>query len=364
MRISAACLLVAAGLGLLSSGREAAGGEVRLAHAVVVLVNGQAITAAEIDDAARFILRSRHYQQSGQAPDVEAVLQQLDPEQLEQVYTLARNELIKVTLIHQGADALGLTVPWESVSRGLRASGYDAPMLAPPIARRFIESELLFDRVLMEEGRPPYNPSPRAVLEFYSRNRDGALAEQREVRVRHIFLDVYGRDPWEVKERAQEMRAELMATPVEARAALFREYATEYSEGRFARQEGLLRIGTDEDGWFMQDFPNTRPDGSPAFPEPMYLGIRALLREGEVSPVIRSDMGYHLLYLEEVRGGEAPEFRDVQEVIRKLLENRARRERKREWLENAVRAGNITWHDGSAYPIEELDPPAADEPVL
>ncbi len=335
-----------------------------LAHAVVVIVNGQPITAAEIDQAARFILRSRH-KGPGQ-PDVDRILAELGPEQISQLDALARNELIRVTLIHQGAKSHDLAPSWEEVQRGLRQSGYETPLLAPPMARRFIEAELLVDRIILAEGRPPYRPSPREVLDFWNRYKDTVFVEQREVRMRHIFLDVYGRDPWEVKEEMEELRQQVLATPPGARAEVFAELARKHSDGRFANQGGggLLRIGTNEEGWFVQDFVNKKPDGTPVFYEPMYIGIRALVKKGEVSPVIRSPMGYHLLFLDDVRGGEQREFKTEQQSIRQLLRSRERQRRKNEWLRSAARSAAITWNDGSDYPVEELDPPAGDEPVL
>ena len=56
------------------------------------------------------------------------------------------------------------------------------------------------------------------------------------------------------------------------------------------------------------------------------------MQEGEISSIIESEMGFHILLCEKIKPGKRVAFAKVEAKIRALLEERKRRSRQKEWL--------------------------------
>jgi len=325
-----------------------------LRHAIVVTINGVQITQTDLKEMANFLFTLRY---GKQPPAFTAA----EYEQLNSLYReSAIRELIKIWLIADEAKDLSVTVPVEDVDKQITRMRLSADT-AEPMHRRFAETELLFDRILLQQGIPTYQPSPSEVRAFYTKNR-AAFREKCLVIVRSIFMGCD--DPKradKIREKVNLLRTAILKKPLAERGPLVASLAKEFSEDAFANDGGVLRITNDKEGWFPQEIPNPTIDGKALFPEAMHHAIRGLSTKSEVSPVIQSERGFHLLYLEDIKGGRDLPFQDCVPLIMRFLDQRERKKRMRKWIREKWERSDVKWHDGEPYPIENVLETLADD---
>ena len=147
--------------------------------------------------------------------------------------------------------------------------------------REEIRNELLADRV-MQFKIAEIDISRREVEEFYATYKDSLPEQQEAVRIAHLLLEVKPGDAvkQEALERIQNILEESQA------GADFAKLAEQYSEGPSAPLGGDL-------GFFG---PGTMV---PAFEQAAFA-----LEVGNVSEVVETQFGYHIIKLEEKRGNE------------------------------------------------------------
>jgi peptidyl-prolyl cis-trans isomerase C len=56
------------------------------------------------------------------------------------------------------------------------------------------------------------------------------------------------------------------------------------------------------------------------------------MEEGEISQIIESEMGFHILLCEKIKPGKRVPFTKAEPKIREILEERQRRSCQKEWL--------------------------------
>lgn len=327
----------------------AGAGETELLKATLVVVNGKRVTQDHVNQMAEVMLRRRH-------GDISRLRMSMEEQQ--EVFDAALRELIRMELIFGHATKLGLSVPDERVQATLKHLGLGDPIM-PKAARRYAEADVLLDKVLMAQGFGPYKPSPKQIRDLYAAEKETTFKTNSFVRVRHIILPTYGAEkPATVAAKAGLLRDRIMKKPVAERGAFFGEVAREFSDGRFADGGGLLRLGTNRQGWFPQEFGNKRPDGRAVFPVRLYKGIQAFTvsDKHKVSKVIRSDQGYHLLYLEDIKGGDYIPWARAQKLIETHLQQRERQRRMLGWLKEKLRTSQIHWNDGQRVEHERILP--------
>lgn len=193
---------------------------------------------------------------------------------------------------------------------------------------QFINVELLYEEALKRNIQEKYEFRSKLVdvyIEELSRQARDALTDREiekvylknprafdQVAARHIFFSLPdGRNtPEKTREekyrRAQQLYEELKASPDE-----FGTYARRHSEDRTARQGGEL-------GYF------TYAQMEKSLAEAAF----SLKKAGDLSPVIRSDFGYHIVQLT----GDKRGFEHHKEVIRVQLV----RQRQKEILDQEI----------------------------
>ena len=93
----------------------------------------------------------------------------------------------------------------------------------------------------------------------------------------------------------------------------------------------------------------------------------SLKTPGEISEVVKTPYGYHIIQLEERRDGEQKPFDQVKEQIRATLRNEAMQAKTKEYYDQLKQKANLQIDDAAlervAKSIPEPSPGAAPMPV-
>ena len=137
------------------------------------------------------------------------------------------------------------------------------------------------------------------------------LPERREVS--HIFISINSEYPENTPEKALS-RAEELAGKLQKKPHKFSDLALKHSECPTALQGGLLGVV---------------PRGKlyPELDEVLFN-----LKVGEVSDVVQSEIGFHLLLCKKILKSETLSIAKATPKIRQMMEERARRTCQRAWL--------------------------------
>lgn len=158
--------------------------------------------------------------------------------------------------------------------------------------RAQMREQLLIDRLLAGKlGMNVFVP-PSELREWYDRNKD--LLARPEERICRVISAPK-------REKIESLRAQLTG------GASFAELARRESADPWARNGGLME-------------PLSRGDGS-VFSDAAF----ALRKAGEISPIIETPNGFHLLKLDHINHPEPPKFDDVRDIVRKKVVEETRR---------------------------------------
>ena len=171
--------------------------------------------------------------------------------------------------------------------------------------------------LINREIRAKVNVSPEEVERYYNAHID-KYGKPASVRVRLIsFLfpsEATDDQKKELKEKAEEVRAEA------ADGKNFAELAKKHSQGPGAQDGG--DIGEIARGQMIKEFEEA------AFS----------LKPGQVSKLIETDTGYHILKVEQTAGDSHRDLKEVQDDIREQLYKENMEERYDRWLKQDLRA--------------------------
>ena len=335
LRFIAACLALVLAAFAASPEGEARAGEGELAYAIFLRVNGRPITQDNVLQAMRYLLK-REY--NGVLPH--------DEEEMNRLQQAAIRDLVRAYLVHHEAVRMDIKLNREYAKRAVTMSGLRPDEVTPTI-RRIIEADDLFEEIMIREGTPIRQPSPREVRDFYVNNQESFRSDAFIV-VRTIFIGEDGRRPQSYfREQAEALIRQIEAAPLSDRTAVFDRIARENSQDVFAEHGGRL-TGGNSDPWMPQEFNNENAEGKPIFPLAMEEGIKRLAHKGEVRLAISED-GMHILYLEDLRGGSIMPWSEGKRVIEFFLKQRRTNEALRIWINRIYDHSDVKWHDGTAY---------------
>lgn len=266
-----------------------------------LLINGEFVG----DDAIR-------QEAASLRPRVQEELEQLDPIAAQmQLWEWAQDAVVERVLLRQAAMAdtepldeevvqrtishmFPLAGDPESCEPGVTRAGVD-----PAEARREVEARLRVDRLLDRLFTSASRPKPKECLEFYKRHSDH-FRRPPMVQASHIVKNVT-----QASDEPAALEAIERARQALGQGRSFAEVADECSD--CAGQGGML-------GWF------TRGQMVEEFDEIVFN-----LQRGEISPVFRTEFGYHIAQLHDRKPGGLLPFDEVREEIEQELK-RARRE--------------------------------------
>ncbi|MCC5794109.1 MAG: peptidylprolyl isomerase [Chromatiales bacterium] len=206
-------------------------------------------------------------------------------------------ERLVITRIQlQRAERLGIQVPDELVNQALAgvAQRNNIPLADLPgllaaeginynSYRRELREQLMLEQLRQRDVISRIVVTPREIEEFLAR-QEGRAFLNHDFRISHILVSLSaGADSSEVnaaRERIEDIHRRVLA------GEEFAELAIAYSDGQQALEGGSL-------GW-------RRGDELPS----LFQDVAPQLAPGEVSAPIRSASGFHLVRLDERRGGE------------------------------------------------------------
>jgi peptidyl-prolyl cis-trans isomerase C len=251
-------------------------------------------------------------------------LVQLEPEQYQQVLDKASKSYELESLVIAAPESSDVVIPEDQLSwsmaniaarydsrqeylQDLEANGLDETGL-----RHSLYRELMFDAVMQLVASSSPAVSDAEVQQFYEMHPE--RFEQSELRsARHILITVNPEFPENSREAALA-RMEQVAKKLNGKSEAFAELARANSECPTAMEEG--KLGELKQGQ-------------------LYPELDAALfsmQEGEVSQIIESEMGFHILLCEKIGPGKHISFEEAEPKIRSSLEERSRRSRQKEWL--------------------------------
>jgi peptidyl-prolyl cis-trans isomerase C len=256
--------------------------------------------------------------------DFDKNLGQLKSEEYEQIYRKANMSYELESLVLASSEAAGLVIPDELLDRSmasiakryssrdefikdLQGNGLDEEGLRHALFR-----ELMFDAVMQRVVEGVDDVSEVDVRLFYELHHE--QFGQPELRVtRHILITV-NPDFAENSRDAALARMEQVAEKLAGRSNRFPQLAKQYSECPTAMDGGTL--GDVKAGQLYPELDS----------------VLFSMEEGEISEIIESEMGFHILLCEKIKPGKRVPFAKAEPKIREILEERQRRSRQKEWL--------------------------------
>ncbi len=178
--------------------------------------------------------------------------------------------------------------------------------------RAALYRELTFDGVMQIIGSKSAHINDLDIMLFYEMHHD--RFEQPETRVaRHILITVNA-DFAENTEVESRKKITEVAAKLGSRTNRFPQFAKQYSECPSAIEGG--KLGDISRGQLY-----------PELDEMLFN-----MGENEISPVVESEMGFHILYCEQIKPARRIPYNKVKSRIREILQERNRRNCQKSWL--------------------------------
>jgi hypothetical protein len=222
------------------------------------------------------------------------------------------SEMMNIELLYQRAIALGLDKKYEFKSR---------------LADLYVQQ-------LSEKAKSEI--TDKQIHDFFETNR----ARYEQISAKHILLKVKpGANPKEkkaVKDKLESLRKELLADPTK-----FADYAQKYSEDASKSSGGEL-------GYF----------NSAMMVPPFSKAAFALQKVGDISPIIETQFGYHLIQL----SGDHRGFDIYKDAIRDQIVRSTQRERLEQELENLKKDKNLQIFEDNLAKLSPLPKEVTTDP--
>jgi peptidyl-prolyl cis-trans isomerase SurA len=278
---------------------------------VVAVVNDEALTLSEIQEEGQPVVRKIFQDFVG--PERER--------RLEDAQKRLLDDLIDRRLIYQVAKREGM-LPSEAEVNGaieelkrnnkvtddvqframLKAEGLTLEQV-----RRTIGERLAIGRLLARQIRSAIIINEDEMVKYYQANQE-KFQRVPQAEIRHILFPVPpGADEAVVRARAEEARAKIEA------GADFAKIGEQYSPSSGASGDEVMTVHRGELA------PEIEP---PAFSQPA----------GGVSPLIRTESGYHLIKVERVQTESVAPYTEVRDSIRDKLFQEKFEAKRKEWL--------------------------------
>ncbi len=248
-------------------------------------------------------LDDRQYRRAGARADETFSLESLvlsTPEARDTVFSETRLDTAVEEVISRYPDR-------ETFLKDLNGNGLDETIL-----RRALYRELQFDAVMEKVSSQTVLVSDFDVEAFYQSNRDRFIAPEKRT-ARHILITVNSAYQENTREVALG-RIHSLAATLKCDTEQFAGLAQQYSECPTALQHGLLG-----------DVPRGKL-------YPQLDAVLFALKEGEMSDVVESEVGFHLIKCEKIQRAKTLPLHRVEASIRDTLELRHRRECQNAWL--------------------------------
>jgi parvulin-like peptidyl-prolyl isomerase len=293
-------------LAALARGAHATDEPLKPVTSVAAVVNGEIITYEEVRTSAKLALDTLKEQYSGKELEdrVRAVLTGRLNQLIEKKLLLCeakramtkeeiRKEQVDKDLDRVVKDLIDQAGSLLQLKKLLASKGESLEQ-----AKERRREELLIEEVLRRNVLPYVAVSPREIRDYYRTHVDG-FSQKKQVKFRQILIRF---SEYETKEQARKVADGLLE---KLRAGVsFETLAQEQSRDPYAKQGGLWANGEFvSKGTVLKEMDD----------------VIFSLPAKQVSPVVESSQGYHILLVEEIKPDRVVPFDEAQEQIRRGL---------------------------------------------
>lgn len=253
--------------------------------------------------------------------------------QFESLFKEALDQAIEHYLLFNEAKSLGITIPEEEVEkrlneirrqygsteefqRRLESAGYTISDLRDRIRRQMFAISLGLNKRRQFEREAVV--TEKDMKEYYEQHVDMFRYEER-YRIRRIFIqaDQSGASRNAAREKLAKLKEEING------GKSFADVAKEHSNGPEAAEGGLM-------GWIRKgDLVDPLDSALP------HLSI------GEVSDILETDYGLHLLQMEAIEHGGVLEYEEARKEIEPIIRKNKGEERYRNWINTLRQRSNV-----------------------
>lgn len=316
MRKTIATLLLAAALGIAST----AGAEIL--NGIAAIVNDELITTLELNREYAQVLKEE--EKRG------AVL----PEAALKLRLEVLNSLIDRKLVRQKIKELNIVISEEEIRQSIEDIKRQNKLSQEALVSALLAQGITFDqykaqmkeqlerlRLMSQEVKSKIQVSEREIREFYDANRDLYL-EEPTYRARHIFLKVDKKASNDEIKKIMSKAADVVA---EAKSnSDFASLAKKYSDEAGAAKEGG-DLGTFKKGDMLPEIESAV----------------LTMKPGEISELVTTPAGFHIIKLEEKSPEKLKPFETVKASIDEILYRKKSEERFKQWAEELRKAAAV-----------------------
>jgi peptidyl-prolyl cis-trans isomerase SurA len=270
----------------------------KVLDSVVGVVDGEVITLSDVDEAMPRYGKA-NILDAGNPLDKEIKLRQARKEVLDMLIEerllqrVAQRFDIKVEdaevdnaieQMQQGANVNEETMAKELAAQGFTLEGY----------RHFLMAQIRRARIIEAAIRPTVSMSEEKIREYYQNHKNNYLFP--EVRVSQILIHV----PTEATPKDREQAKEKVETVLQSlrKGTSFEELASRYSDDTTTASSGG-DLGFFKKGEMV----------------PMLEAVVFRMKAGEVSEVIQSSQGFHILKVTDIRAGSIAPFEEIKAQV-------------------------------------------------
>ena len=260
---------------------------------VAAKVNGVPITTGELNRSFQAHVQVP-YSLVQEDPRAKEILRQILDNLIDRELLLQQAKSLKMSVTPQQVD----TQMQQLIQRFPSQEAFEQALTAQNVTldavKKDVERQLLRQQLVKKEILDKVNVSARDVQAFYEKNKD-KYVEEEQIHARHILVKV----PQEVNP-TDDAKLKGKADDAVKRAKKGEDFATLAKE--------LSDDGSKESGGDLGFFPRGRM--VPAFEEAAFA-----LQPGQISEVVRTQFGYHVIKVEERKAGRALPFDEAKEQV-------------------------------------------------
>jgi peptidyl-prolyl cis-trans isomerase SurA len=317
MRNTIATLLLAVALFIAST----AGAEVL--SGIAAVVNDEIITIRELNSEYAMV-----------AKDVEKREGPLSAEAAKKLRSDVLNSLVDKTLVRQKIKELNIVISADELRQSIEEIKRQNKMSQEALVAALLAQNITFDqykaqlkeqlerlRLMSQEVKAKIQVSEREIREYYESN-SALYTEEATYRARHIFLKISKNAANDEIKKVKAKAADVIA---EAKSnSDFTGLAKKYSDDPGAAKDGG-NLGTFKKGDMLPEIESTLLKMNP----------------GEISEIITTPTGFHIIKLEEKNAGRLKPLDSVKASIEEILYRRKSEERFKQWSEELRKGATV-----------------------
>ncbi len=264
---------------------------------IAAKVNGVPIRTQELDRSFQAHVQVP-YTQVQEDPRAKEVLRQILDNLIDRELLLQQAKSLKMAVPPQQVDTQMQQLVQRFPSKEAFEQALTAQNFTMDALKKDVEGQMLRQQLVKKEVLDKVNISAREVQTFYDQHKD-KYVEEEQMRARHILIKV----PQEVNP-ADEAKLKSKADDALKRAKTGEDFS--------ALAKELSDDGSKENGGDLGFFPRGRM--VPAFEEAVFA-----LPPGQISDIVRTQFGYHIIKAEEHKTGRALAFDEAKAQVQEDL---------------------------------------------